>query len=251
MGMSGREARFAMSRTGLTWSRFWPASLGFLALAFIAYAVPPYLTFDPERSRIPPPSDLPVYYPLLVAHVVFATIAMSAGCVQIWTGIRGRYPKAHRLVGRVYVFAGVLPASLMGLAIGSVSPFGPFLRVSNVLLAILWLVATLIGFRKAQQQRFTEHRRWMVRSFVLTFSIITNRLWAVVFGITLGPQLATTFGGNEQVLIQTIAGLTGWMGWVLPLLLTEWWLMERLAGRQSGAQIVSGLTSAQRRLKIL
>ena len=25
-------------------------------------------------------------------------------------------------------------------------------------------------------------------------------------------------------MVQTIAGLSGWMGWVIPLILTEWWL---------------------------
>jgi hypothetical protein len=67
----------------------------------------------------------------------------------------------------------------------------------------------------------------MTRSVVLTLSIITNRVWAVVWAITLSPQLATTFGGNEALMIQTIAGLSGWLGWVVPLVLAEWWLDTR------------------------
>jgi len=61
---------------------------------------------------------------------------------------------------------------------------------------------------------------------VLTLSIITNRMWAVVWVITLVPQLQTTFGGNEALMIQSIAGLSGWLGWVLPLLVAEWWLSD-------------------------
>ena len=49
--------------------------------------------------------------------------------------------------------------------------------------------------------------------------------------LTLLPQLPTTFGGNEQLLIQTVAGLSGWLGWVLPLLAAEWWLETRHAAR--------------------
>ena len=41
-----------------------------LALAFISYSLPPYLTLDPSRSRVAPPSSVPGYYPALVAHVV-------------------------------------------------------------------------------------------------------------------------------------------------------------------------------------
>src|SRR5262249_28251712 len=129
--------------------------------------------------------------------------------------------------GRVYVFSGVLPAGLAGLVIGSLSPFGFVLRVSDVLLAILWLGCTSAGFRAGQLGEFAKHRRWMVRSFALTMSIITNRIWAVVFTITLAPHLSTMFKGDETFMVQTIAGLSGWLGWVLPLLFAEWWLVER------------------------
>ena len=109
------------------------------------------------------------------------------------------------------------------------TPFGPVLRASNVLLAIVWLGVTLTGFRAARQYRLEEHRRWMLRSAVLTLSVITNRLWAVVWVIALMPQLQTTFGGNEALMVQAIAGLSGWLGWVLPLLAVEWWLERRTA----------------------
>jgi hypothetical protein len=82
----------------------------------------------------------------------------------------------------------------------------------------------------AHQHRFVEHRRWMVRSFALTMSVITNRIWAVIATIVLAPELTTTFGGNEMLMVQTIAGLSGWLGWVLPLLVAEWWLVERGQG---------------------
>jgi hypothetical protein len=66
----------------------------------------------------------------------------------------------------------------------------------------------------------------MTRSITLTLSIITNRIWAVVFMLTLGPQLDTTFGGNEMLMVHAIAGLSGWLGWVLPLLAVEWLVLD-------------------------
>ena len=54
-------------------------------------------------------------------------------------------------------------------------------------------------------------------------------MWAVVWILALLPQLPTTFGGNEQLLVQTVAGLSGWLGWTLPLLAVEWWLETRRA----------------------
>ena len=216
----------AASRPGLL-ARIGPGALAIVALAFIAFALPPYLSLDPARSRIPPPAGVPAYYPLLVAHVVFASVAMATACVQLSPWVRRVRPAWHGLSGRIYVFAGVLPAGVSGLVIGVLTPFGPIIRVSNVLLAILWLTCTFVGFRMARAGRYADHRRWMTRSITLTLSIITNRLWAVVFVLTLGPQLHTTFGGNEHLMVQAIAGLSGWLGWVVPLLAVEWWVIER------------------------
>jgi hypothetical protein len=208
-------------------ARIGPGALVLVALAFIAFALPPYLSLDPARSRIPLPAGVPAYYPLLVVHVVFASVAMAAACVQLSPWIRQVRPSWHRASGRLYIFLGVLPAGLSGLVIGLLTPFGPVIRASNVLLALLWLTCTLVGFRMARQGRYADHRRWMTRSITLTLSIITNRIWAVVFMLSLGPQLHTTFGGNEMLMVHTIAGLSGWLGWVLPLLAVEWFVIER------------------------
>lgn len=200
-----------------TWRRL---IVALIPITFVAWALPPYLTLDPTRSRIPV-SGLSAYYLLLVAHVAFASVAMVTACAQVWPWLRQRHPGIHRALGRVYVFAGVLPAGVAGLVIGAMSPFGPVIRVSNVLLAILWLTCTVVGYRMGRQRRFAVHRRWMIRSVVLTMSIITNRVWAVIFFLALSPQLQTTFGGNEQLMVQAVAGLSGWLGWVVPLLATE------------------------------
>lgn len=206
------------------WRRPWVGPLALVAVAFVAFSLPPYLTLDPSASRIPPPQGVASYYPLLVAHVLFGSVAMLTCCAQIWPWLRQRHPAAHRTIGRVYVFGGVIPAGVIGLTIGAVSPFGPALRVSNVLLATLWLSFTITGLRMARRRRFVAHRRWMIRSFALTMSVVTNRVWAVIAVAVLMPQLPTTFGGNEEMMVQTIAGLAGWLGWVIPLLLAEWWL---------------------------
>jgi hypothetical protein len=200
------------------------APLLVLVVAFVAFSLPPYLTLDPAQSRVPIAGTASGYYPMLVGHVIFGSVAILACCLQVWPWLRTRYPDVHRRIGLAYVFAGVLPAGVLGLVLGAQTPFGPVLRASNVLLALVWLFVTIAGYRAGRQYRTTEHRRWMTRSVVLTLSIISNRVWAVVWVITLSPQLATTFGGNEALMVQSIAGLSGWLGWVLPLVVTEWWL---------------------------
>ena len=143
------------------------------------------------------PATFGLHYPLLVGHVMFASVAMVAAVAQIWPGLRVRRPRLHRRVGRVYV-AAAIPAAACAMVIGAATPFGPVLAVSNVLLASLWLWFTINGYLAARQRRFADHRRHMVRSATLALSIITNRIWTPILFITLQPLQDSVFGGNEE-----------------------------------------------------
>ncbi|MFC6535184.1 DUF2306 domain-containing protein [Nonomuraea rubra] len=115
---------------------------------------------------------------------------------------------------------------------GLATPYGPVTMAGDVMLALLWLGCTLTGWRMARQRRFADHRRWMVRSFALTMSIITNRFYSVLFAILLEPQLETTFHGDLMLFTSTIAALAAWLCWTLPLLAAEWWLDHTAATKR-------------------
>ncbi|MFI7422093.1 DUF2306 domain-containing protein [Nonomuraea sp. NPDC049684] len=230
------------------WRRPWVAPLAVLAIAFVAFSLPPYLSLDPSRSRVPAPDFFPPHFAVLSLHVIFGSIAMISCCLQVWPWFRARHPRAHRMIGRVYVFGGCLPGGLLGLVVSLATPFGPVTRASGVVLALLWLGCTLAGWRMARQRRFVDHRRWMIRSFALTMSIITNRLWGAVFVITLSPQLDTTFHGDQALLAATVGALSAWLGWVLPLLFAEWWLERGDAAKRRRRARTTPLTPADPRV---
>jgi hypothetical protein len=64
----------------------------------------------------------------------------------------------------------------------------------------------------------------MLRSVTLAFSIITNRIWNPILYISLQPLRDSVFGGDEEHFIWLVAGLSGWLGWTVPLLAMQWWL---------------------------
>jgi uncharacterized membrane protein YozB (DUF420 family) len=219
--------------------RPWVAPFAFVVVAFVAFSLPPYLTLDPANSRVQQPGDYAWYFPALVAHVIFGSVAILTCVLQVWPWFRQRHPVAHRRLGRVYVFGGVLPGGVLAVAIGTVSPFGPLNQTGTVLMGSLWLTFTVVGYRMARQKRFADHRRWMIRSFALTASIMSNRIWGAVASITLIPQLDTTFGGSTIAMTQAIAGFAAWFGWVVPALIAEWWLVERGGARKRRAPVTS------------
>lgn len=220
------------------WKRPWVVPLLLGSIAFLAYSLPPYLTFDPGKSRLPVDHH-PAFYALLVTHILCGTVALLAGCMQVWPWFRGRFPVAHRWIGRSYFFLGIFPA---GIAVMGVAPFsstGFVSQIGNTMLGVLWLVTGVAGYRMARQRRYPEHRKWMIRSFALTTSIVVNRFWGIALYFALLPQLNTTFGGDETALTMEAAEASVWLSWVVNLLIAEWWLIhtdpERKRAKQRAA----------------
>ncbi|MEV6865535.1 DUF2306 domain-containing protein [Streptosporangium subroseum] len=202
----------------------WIIPLFIVMLAFVVYSLPPYLTFDPAQSRVEVSDTPPFFYPLLVAHIMFGTVALLTGCLQVWPWFRRSFPRMHRWMGRAYFFLGVFPA---GITVLGVAPFGHTGfggNVGNTMLGVVWLITSFAGWRMARQRRFPEHRRWMIRSFALTTSIVVSRLWAVLLLLIQLPRLDTAYGGNEQAMIMAIGAAGVWLSWVVNLLIAEWWL---------------------------
>lgn len=214
------------------WRRPWMVPLFLLIAGFLAFSVPPYLTGDPSLSRMEIPSGNAIYYPVLVAHVLFGTVAMLAGCLQIWPWLRRKHRRVHRASGRVYVFAGALPGGLTALYVGVYTPFGPSVMVSNLWMAILWLTCTMLGLVAVLQRRMDDHRTWMVRSFALTMSIVVTRILAAPVLILLYPRIDTMFGGSEEQLLYVATSINTWLGWTLALVIAEVFIRRSTTRRQ-------------------
>ena len=203
-------------------NRKWLApALTVVVVAFLAYSLPPYFT---GGTRVP--ATFGFHYPLLVGHVMFASVAMVTAVAQIWPGLRAKRPVLHRRVGRVYVCTAI-PAAVCAMVIGAATPFGPFLAVSNVLLATMWLWFTINGYLAGRQRRFAQHRRHMILSATLALSIITNRIWTPVLVIAFLPLQDSMFGGDQEHFVWFVAGIGAWLGWSIPFFTVRRWLNRK------------------------
>jgi Predicted membrane protein (DUF2306) len=215
------------------WRRSAFVALWIVALGFILYAVPPYLTLDPATALIPRlRQDLPLHYVMLVGHVWFGALTLVTVCIQIVPWVRKRYPAVHRWSGRVYVFFGVLPSGLFALGITPFSAGPP----GNAIAALLWLAATIAGFRAARQGRLAAHRLWMIYSVALTFQIVWGRVLLLVL-----PLLGVDFS-DEHTLNLALETAT-WIGFVINLLAAHFWI-EYTAWRATRNRRISPTTQA-------
>ncbi|HEV2784466.1 MAG TPA: DUF2306 domain-containing protein [Actinophytocola sp.] len=194
------------------WRRPWVLPMFAAAAAFLIYQLPPWIAFDPSASRIPLKFD--GHYWLIVGHVLFGSVALITMCLQLWPWLRRRYPVVHRTSGRIYVFA-ALPSAGFALAMTGVSyPAG---KIGVTMSATLWSIAAVMGFIRARQGRWREHRRWMLNSFAIMWGLV---VWGFVIGmgwIWFSPWV-------EEVDFNYIAEASRWVGWVTNLIVLHWWL---------------------------
>lgn len=123
----------------------------------------------------------------LATHAGFAATALLVGGVQFSGALRRRRPEVHRMVGRIYAVSCLVGAGA-GLVLAIGSSAGPIASVGFGGLAIVWMATTGMGWQSARTRRFELHRRWMIRSWALTLSAVTLRIYIPAFEIAGLPE---------------------------------------------------------------
>jgi len=177
-----------------------------------------YFRFDPstyftEQRSVYLAHRLPLYL-----HIGGACLALATAPWQLSRILRQRLPGLHRATGRVYV-AGVVVGGIGGLAMAPLSFGGPVAHLGFTVLALAWLTTTGVGLAAVRRGDLARHRRWMIRSFALTFAAVTLRLY-------LGTYLGLQAAGLAPVGYATAYAAIAWLSWV-PNLALAW----RLTGR--------------------
>ncbi|MDS1272310.1 DUF2306 domain-containing protein [Lipingzhangella sp. LS1_29] len=198
-----------------------------LCLAVAAFSIVAYLQLDPAQSRVDIRSGVPLHYPVLVAHILTSVIALVLGPLQFWPELRRR--GHHRLIGRVYLFAGVFPGALTGLVAAVLSTYGPTAQVGFLLLSLLWLGTAIGGYRAVLRGHYAEHRDWMIRQFALTLAAVTLRLWLPLLLLVFLPTLHTTYDGDGAAYFREVYQVVPWLCWVPNLIVAEWYVQRRRA----------------------
>lgn len=145
-------------------------------------------------------------------HVFTAIFALMAGLVQFSERFLHEHRPWHRIVGRMYAYnilAINFPAGMVLAVFANGQLPG---RIAFVALDSLWFIFTLIAVAAARNSQIARHREFMIRSYFLTFSAITLRLWKLILShsIRIDPT--------------HLYMIDAWMGFVPNLLFAEWWI---------------------------
>jgi uncharacterized membrane protein len=149
-------------------------------------------------------------------HLGGSAIALTVGPFQLNSWLRNRFIRVHRWMGRSYVIS-VLLGGVAAFALATMAQTGLPARVGFGLLAVLWVTATAMAYRHIRARNQPAHRRWMTRSYALTFAAVTLRIYL---------PLSQAYGIPFEPAYQTIA----WLCWVPNLIVAEWLILRQPAG---------------------
>lgn len=162
------------------------------------------------------------YYQLaFFTHVYSSIFVLLAGMLQFSSLLRRRFPAVHRWSGRVYIALILLLAGPSGLLMGYYGNGGWIAQTAFCLLALCWLWFTFMGWRTAVKGHIDAHRRWMYRSYALTLSAISLRLWKWGLVLLFAPKPMEVYR------------LVAWLGWVGNLLVAEWMIYRYLSKKKA------------------
>jgi uncharacterized membrane protein len=197
-------------------SRVWMIPLVAAVLGFLSEKLYSFWgVWDTSAAPIPPHPGLNSYFWFLGTHMTSAFIAMFATVILLWPGLRKRYPRLHRVTGRVYVVA-TLVGGACGLTI--IRFAGASGRVGIFLATIMWMGATVIALICAGRGKYEMHRRFMLYSFATLMSVT----WGVPI-VRIGLVLPVAITANY---VTFLVEASRWAGWLLNILVVQWWLLR-------------------------
>ena len=143
-------------------------------------------------------------------HVFTSFFVLIAGLTQFSGYLQRHYKRVHRFFGYMYVWLVVFVTGPAAFMMGWHANGGLPARTSFTLLAFLWMVFTACAWIFAVKKNFVVHRQFMIRSYALTLSAITLRLYTILFEYL-----------NVHARPVDIYITTAWLSWVPNLIVAQ------------------------------
>ena len=142
-------------------------------------------------------------------HIITGPFILITGALQFIRPLTLKFPKWHRWAGKVYVGVVVLICGPAGLVMAFYANGGVYARISFVILSCLWILFTYLAYYYIRRRNIKVHTHYMLRSYALTLSAVTFRLYAYFM-----PYLMWLRGREEYIFLS-------WASWVPNLLIAE------------------------------
>jgi len=152
-------------------------------------------------------------------HISLGGFALLIGWSLFLKRFRTKKLHLHRRIGKIYIIAVAL-SSLTGLYIAYHATGGWPAKTGFAGMSIVWFVCTYMAYKAIRNKKIQQHERWMIRSYAVTFTGVTFRLWM--------PFLIIAF----QLDFLEAYPINAWISWMANLVVAQWLIRKRF-GRTS------------------
>ncbi|MEV4898821.1 DUF2306 domain-containing protein [Nonomuraea sp. NPDC055795] len=189
------------------------------AAGFALYGAPAYLTGDRALSRIPLNPEIVLHYLYLVSHALPASLILLLGPLQFVPALRNKYPRLHRVVGRVYMI-NVLIASVAAILAATFTVSGFPVQVAFYLLTAAWLYSLAQAYLAIRRRQIQVHRVWMIRNYALSFAAVVLRVF-----LLLGLAVRSRY---DWLTFDDIYTSSVWASILVSAGVGEWFIVQRV-----------------------
>lgn len=141
-------------------------------------------------------------------HVFTSLFALLAGFTQFNKQLL--YTKVHRSIGVMYIITVLLLTGPSGFFMGILANGGSISIIAFTILSVLWWYYTFMAYKTVRKRNYESHAKYMYRSYALTLSAITLRLWKF-----------TIVNYIYEIPPIDLYRIVAWLGWVPNLIIAE------------------------------
>lgn len=178
-----------------------------------------YWNFKPDVSFLLTKQDMvhqPIWRTAFYIHIFGGMLAIVLGPLQFISFIRQRFARVHKVIGKVYISSVLFIGAPTGLYMAIYANGGLYASIGFVLMSVLWFYTTWMGIQTIRKKQINSHIQWMIRSYAITFSAVSLRLWVPAL------SLFSNFS-SLQIII-----LTAWVSWLFNLIIAELIIKNKL-----------------------
>ena len=199
--------------------RHWPAPAALILLGLVPILAGALRVTEIASNPLPTPDNARfLVHPIAIyLHAGGGAVYLLLGAFQFYTPLRLRWPRWHRVAGRVLVGVGTL-AALSGLWMTQTFPAAPgnpdMLYGFRVMFGLGLIICLTLGLLAARRRDIPTHRAWMMRAQAIALgagmTVLTYGFWLLI-------------GGSDS---PQASALTQFAAWSINLALAEWFIQR-------------------------
>lgn len=183
----------------------------FLAVCLAGIALS-YFDFDLTKSFLGSKQAMignKIWLGAFYLHLFFGAIVTLVAIPLFFSKIISFKAKLHKQLGKVYIGSILFVSGPTGLYLAFFAEGGQFATIGFILMSMAWMIPTYIAFQRIIKGDVQGHYNWMIRSYAMTLSGVTLRLFTPIASRYFNFDYETTFI------------LSAYIPWIINLLLGE------------------------------